>query len=287
MAKSNRVSLAEVRAMVRLLGECRELGDDPVVWRQHFGAGIARMVGAELVTTGEVTGCISGMVQVPGGTAWGFENGFNLAAYRTLVEGCSQDPLGSETFRGIVAAWRGCRGPGVALARHQLVPDRLWQRTFDYQFMARTMGTDAMIQSLWTVDTKRDEVDGMALCRAPGQPAFDDREVAVVSLVHQEVARLVGGPLARFDEPAPSKLAPRVRQVLRCLLEGDGDKQVALRLGLSQHTVNQYTKLIYGYFRVGGRTELLARWVRRGWGAALNWDAANTAPTLTRLGRSK
>jgi DNA-binding NarL/FixJ family response regulator len=67
-------------------------------------------------------------------------------------------------------------------------------------------------------------------------------------------------------------LPPRVRQVLRCLLEGDGDKQIAVRLGLTRHTVNQYTKLLFRHFGVASRTELLARWVRRGFPAGFAWE---------------
>lgn len=79
------------------------------------------------------------------------------------------------------------------------------------------------------------------------------------------IAPLVGGPLARFGEPSPADLPPRVRDVLRCVLEGDSDKQLAARLGIGVYTVNQYTKHLYRHFRVRGRSELLARWVRRGW----------------------
>jgi DNA-binding CsgD family transcriptional regulator len=50
--------------------------------------------------------------------------------------------------------------------------------------------------------------------------------------------------------------------VLRCLLEGD-DKQIALRLGLGRHTVNQYIKTIFRHFGTASRGELLARWICR------------------------
>jgi hypothetical protein len=63
--------------------------------------------------------------------------------------------------------------------------------------------------------------------------------------------------------------------VLRCLLEGDSDKQVGLRLGLPRHTVNQYAKQIFAHFGVGSRAELLARWVRRGWGGRFVWAEAS------------
>ena len=80
-----------------------------------------------------------------------------------------------------------------------------------------------------------------------------------------------GGALPRFVEPSPNSLPARVRQVLKCLLEGDGDKQTAARLKLSRYTVNEYTKHIYRHFGVQGRAELLARWIRRGWGARCAW----------------
>jgi DNA-binding CsgD family transcriptional regulator len=63
-----------------------------------------------------------------------------------------------------------------------------------------------------------------------------------------------------------------VRQVLRCLLEGDGDKQIAARLGLSPHTVNQYAKAVFQHFGVRSRAELLARWVRRSFPARFAWE---------------
>lgn len=85
------------------------------------------------------------------------------------------------------------------------------------------------------------------------------------------VTPFLGGPLARFDEPVPGDLAPLARRVLRCFLEGDTDKQVAQRLGLTRHTVNGYAKVIFRHFGVGSRAELLARWVRRGWGNRFAW----------------
>jgi DNA-binding CsgD family transcriptional regulator len=62
-----------------------------------------------------------------------------------------------------------------------------------------------------------------------------------------------------------------LRQVLRCLLEGDSDKQIAARLRISRYTVNQYTKTLYRRFGVSGRSEHFARWFRRGWGKLFAW----------------
>lgn len=54
-------------------------------------------------------------------------------------------------------------------------------------------------------------------------------------------------------------LSPRMRQTLELLLAGDGEKQVAYKLKLSQHTVHVYAKSLYKHFGVSSRGELLAR----------------------------
>jgi DNA-binding CsgD family transcriptional regulator len=72
--------------------------------------------------------------------------------------------------------------------------------------------------------------------------------------------------------PTPPRWACRpARQILACLLEGDGDKQVATRLNISRFTVNQYTKMIFQHFGVQSRPELLARWIRRGHRLPFTW----------------
>ena len=100
---------------------------------------------------------------------------------------------------------------------------------------------------------------------------FGQRAKALVQESHALLAPLIGGPLARFSESSPSDLTPRVRQVLKCLLEGDGDKRIAARLGISPLTVNVHLKAIYIHFGVRGRAELMARWLRRGWGSKMAW----------------
>jgi DNA-binding NarL/FixJ family response regulator len=63
--------------------------------------------------------------------------------------------------------------------------------------------------------------------------------------------------------PAPPPLPPRLREALACLLEGDSEKQVARRLGLSRHTVHDYAKDLYRRLGVGSRAELMALCLRR------------------------
>jgi DNA-binding CsgD family transcriptional regulator len=62
----------------------------------------------------------------------------------------------------------------------------------------------------------------------------------------------------------PKGLSPRERQTLELLLNGDGEKQIASRMKISQHTVHGYVKSVYRRFNVSSRAELLSLWVRKG-----------------------
>ena len=63
-------------------------------------------------------------------------------------------------------------------------------------------------------------------------------------------------PTTPADDP---ELSPRLRQTLLRLLDGDSEKQIAGRLGISRHTVHIYVKALYKHFRVSSRGELMAR----------------------------
>jgi DNA-binding CsgD family transcriptional regulator len=157
------------------------------------------------------------------------------------------------------------------LPRADLVPDREWYPSFYYQGCRRTLGADASILCLRLIPNTQDDYCGLYLLRPTGERDFNGRQRAVAAEAMGLVTPLVGGALARFAEPSPAALSPRVRQVLKCLLEGDGDKQAAAHLKLSCYTINEYTKQIYRHFGVQGRAELLARWVKRGWGTRCAW----------------
>ena len=76
------------------------------------------------------------------------------------------------------------------------------------------------------------------------------------------VARKV---LAHFT-PVPSldadALTDRERDVLNCLVDGLGEKQVAARLGVAPGTVHTHVKSIYRKLQVSSRGELLGRAAR-------------------------
>ncbi len=267
MSKSSRLRTQDFHALYALAAGCRDLGDDPAAWRTHLARRLAALTGATVVSVAESTG---GPTLMTGMAEYGWDRGgMDRAAWERLMNEFAARGLGAEVYAAFVAA--GERVEGAAVTRADVIRDDDWYPSEYFEYH-RATGADAIMQC------SRAVADGgltsmLALVRAAGEPDFGPRDRTLVREAQALLAPLVGGPLAAFADPSPSDLPPRVRRVLRCLLDGDSDKQVASRLALSPYTVNQYVKQIFGHFGVNSRPELLARWVRRGWGARCAWAA--------------
>ncbi len=151
---------------------------------------------------------------------------------------------------------------GIALRRSDMISDTEWERTVEYQVVYRTVGVE---KSLWCFRALPEAASAAIITRAKGRPEFREREMAIAHTLMVYLTPLIGGALTRFSEPSAANLPPRVQDVLRCILDGDSDKPIASRLGISRYTVNEYTKYLYRYFGVQGRTGLMAGWLKRGW----------------------
>lgn len=153
---------------------------------------------------------------------------------------------------------------GDCLSRRDVLDDRSWYASDDFGVVFDPCGLDQILWCFRPIPlASADDSSGIVLARAKGQRPFAPGERALVREMNAAITPMIGGPVSRYADPSPLDLAPRVRDVLACLLEGDGDKQIAARLSMSPHTVNQYTKAVYRHFGCQGRAQLLARWLRR------------------------
>jgi len=71
------------------------------------------------------------------------------------------------------------------------------------------------------------------------------------------------GALAGRPEPAP-ELTPREREILRLLIDGDTNAEIAARLGLSLYTVKNHVRNLLGKLGVSSRTEAVSLALQRG-----------------------
>jgi DNA-binding CsgD family transcriptional regulator len=174
--------------------------------------------------------------------------------------------------------------------RCTLVDDHTWYTSPYYRDQRRAKGFDDILLSAVALPGQQPSMAITALSRPLGRLAhFSQTEVEWVNLVHSELrwayetaAPAIADGLVPRDPTAADSIGPmvhfppRLQRVLRCLLDGRREKEVARQLGLSQHTVHQYVKMIYKELKVGSRAELLAQWVQlpdpslppfRGWDA--------------------
>jgi DNA-binding CsgD family transcriptional regulator len=264
MAQSNHLKLRDVRAAFRLVGECRELGDSAYVWRNHLFASLKSLVAADVSVGAEVADCRSASPKSLGTADWGWDQpGLDRKGWEANEEAFENDPWYHPVLTAVFELLRV--RDAVTVSRQQLMTDDTWYRLPEYELFNESEGTDAVMHS-FIVRPDKNLMSGLILARSSGEPNFNSRDRRLVSLLHRELTPLIGRELASFEDVSPDRLAPRVKQVLQCLLEGDGDKQIAKRLDISAYTVNQYVKAIFSHFQVTSRTELLARWIRRGWG---------------------
>jgi len=93
-----------------------------------------------------------------------------------------------------------------------------------------------------------------------------------VTLGVPSVAISFAGPASDLDgllvSPQPASMAepltPREVEVLGMLAEGQSNKSIAYRLGISEHTVKFHVTSIMGKLNAGSRTEAVTQGIRQG-----------------------
>jgi DNA-binding CsgD family transcriptional regulator len=83
-----------------------------------------------------------------------------------------------------------------------------------------------------------------------------------------ELAVLVGGrealPPGGSGEAAEQVLSPRESEILGLLASGLGNKEIAWRLKISEHTVKFHITSVFNKLSVSSRAEAVATGIRRG-----------------------
>lgn len=252
MQKSRRLTLAHVRAVGVLIDECRELGDNLAVWRSHLLIRLVGLLPAQHVLAAEFgPGPAGPRLMGFGDTGW------PMASSRARWEAWMGRVEPSDHPAALRYAER--TPPGRAACRRDLLSDAEWYRSPFYDWFQESGLDDGML-------CMTGEPDGAILFLSParllGDRPFSARDAKLLAFVQTELARHLGRSLASSTDPF-ARLSPRLRQTLDCLLDGDGEKQTALRMGISPATVREYVQALYRLCNVTTRAELMAYFLRR------------------------
>ena len=267
MGKSDLLRVGDVRDAYRLIGECRDLGGEPALWQMRILEGLGQLVGAAAGAGGE--GIWARPVH-PVQPFSAFDTGFDAGGrerFRAYMREIG--PVGDPIFRAL----REVPGVVATRTRSQLVSSTEWYRSASFNEYRKLCGVDHCLTSVCRV-SGGGAVSVITGHRRVGERDFSHREVRLLEFFHGELRPLIGRQLVSASEPSPGTLSRRLRQTLAYLAEGDSEKQVAARLGLSATTVHQYVTDLYRRFGVQSRGQLLAHLLRRSgradWAGALS-----------------
>lgn len=258
MGESERLRLRDVRAIYRLLGECCELGGDPLVWRLHMLQQLSRLLGAHVAICGAVLPATQNSPLELVRESFldlGWANEGDQHLYQRWLEHTPphMDPL--LVYLGDAVP---SQQQSLTCRRRVVLKGDEWYSSAFYAEFYRPSRLDDELQSfVW--QARSGTIDGLSIIRSADAGAFDGRQERLLRLFHREACRLLGKKLAHSSDPSIARLPRRQREVLACLLEGDSEKQASLRLGISRHTVHEHVKRLHSYFGASSRGELMSR----------------------------
>jgi DNA-binding CsgD family transcriptional regulator len=250
-----RLRLKDVRAAYRLIGECRELGRDAGAWRRHMLESLRQLVGSQVALhlQFEGFGTPAERVVAP------LDAGFMDADRARWLHYQRENGHHADLFR--LRFYPGFTGALRTRSLDSVLDLQEWHGSRDYNEYVGACGLDDRITSSVRLSRLPSApVQTIVLLRSRSDGRYPRRAVRLVHLFHHEMVSLLGDKLA-LPDTADGKppLPPRLQQVLACLLQGDGEKQIAARLGLSQHTVNRHVQRLYRRYEVRRRGELMFR----------------------------
>lgn len=150
------------------------------------------------------------------------------------------------------------KGKHFTRSRDQLVDDKIWYAHETVKRYRLERGIDHSMHSIFPLE-EPGVFSGVGLYRFTGKPAFTDRERRLAHIILSEVAWLHHAGFPRDRGAGVEELSSRQREVLVLLLEGRTREEIARLLGISRHTANDHTKVVYRQFGVGSQLALIRR----------------------------
>jgi len=260
------LTLDDVSAVIRLVREVCDRWDDPAAWREHLLHGACRLlngnVGMMLADPGGREGCfgrvaVTSVVGVPPPMRRFVQQAVSRMDERPIDEVAANLMPGTSELYGRIV-----RQGWVTASLAEVADDAAYRAAPHYLDFRRPLDCDDNVLSIRLVDVPR-RAEAISVDRPHGAPRFGPREVALLKLLHDEVAPLIGVRLATEEHLCRDGLSKRLNETLSLLLEGRSEKEAARALGLGVRTVHEYVTALYKHFNVSSRAELLAYFIRR------------------------
>ena len=242
----------DVQSILRLVGGAAELWYTPALQRQFTLDSLCNLLKAKVGICYTWGDCLVGGKQPCSDVVHVGLDAAGAAAFEKFTQtGQPADPV-----MDVLAAMEGRI---VTLTRRQAVVDQDWFASAHRRELREPLGLGSTLYIKIHAQLI-DRTTIVTLIREQGEPPFSERDAYLTDLCLSEMAWPFTADINVVD-PRIEGLQPRLKKVMRHLLEGDSEKQVALKLKLSPHTVHEYVKDLYAELGVCSRGELLAQYV--------------------------
>jgi DNA-binding CsgD family transcriptional regulator len=242
---------ADVRAMVRLIGEAAGSTADVLIRKRDLMTGLAKLVGADgwLWSVTRVRnkspvccGLLHGGLTQLQLTAW-------AESSQIIEPALPEHPACCKISMGQHHKTR---------TRDQLVSDAKWYSNPTVRKYRLEVGIDDFLYSLYPLG-EPGFVSAIGLYRHVGRPRFVARDRRLVHIVLSELSWLHSAGLPGDYSKIVPDLTPRRRTVLVMLLNGMSRKEIGSALQISPHTAKDHIEGIYAHFGVSSQIELVRR----------------------------
>jgi len=242
----------DVRAMLKLVAEAREILDAGACARSHVLQGLARLAGAAVGIAMNMDLRRDAPAKVTGYLDHGWtagERGQILSYYGSTAG--MHDPMIDSYMR---ARWRL---PHVTLRRGDLVDNKTWYSSTLHNELHRPGRLDDVLLSVRPDQGAAGGVSALVFKRAAGDRPFSVEERELVHLFRSESDWIFRAECAPQRHLADG-LTRREQEALGMLLTDASEKEIAARLGISPHTAHDHIKRLYRKVGVSSRAALMA-----------------------------
>jgi DNA-binding CsgD family transcriptional regulator len=244
--------LGDLRKVAELIGEVIELGTDASVWRPHFLNGVRKLLDGSVALSMEAEGAVPGGLMklvAPLDVGWDSDE-MRSRFYQYFTRGeVKEDPAAVALFETMQ------RVRFATMCRREMVDDQAWYAAPSVYEARRAGNVDDFVFSCVALGPGL--LHGFIVYRSWGGQRFGVRHRRLARFAHLVLLRALK---ARMTDPAGfadlGDLSPRLRQTLELIVAGDAIKHIAMKLGISHHTVNDYIKVLYKRAGVSSRMEL-------------------------------
>jgi DNA-binding CsgD family transcriptional regulator len=246
------VRAADVQGILRLVGGAAELWYTPELQRRFTLDSLCNLFNAKVgVCYSFGDALVGGKQACTDVTHVGLDAAGGESFEEFLRTGKPADP--------VMEVLSALSGRVITLTRREAVSDVDWKNSEHFKQVREPLNLGPTLYVKIHAQLI-DRTTIVTLIREIGEPAFTERDAYLVDLCLSEMAWPFTAEMT-WTDPKVEALQPRLKKVMKHLLEGDSEKQVAYKLKLSPHTVHEYVKNLYAELGVNSRGELLAQFV--------------------------